>query len=87
MGWVERRRQHDGSVVTSVYPKALYRKARTTIKAVQGNDFEVGRNPFATSRLQKGPAAKEFNKGLRRYTEECGAGPQYYFQNGFRKVR
>ncbi len=91
LGHAERRRQHDGRVVTTIYPKMLYRKAKRPLPRVdwkvEEEEEEDGPNPFCPRRVGRMSLPSDFTAGLRSFTAECAAGTDYYFRNGMRMVR
>lgn len=84
VGIVDRVKQDDGSVISLVYPKMIYRKKRLNLFNIRFPEGE--QSPWNVKDITTG-LPSEFSKGLRTISEECTFGAEYYFENGMRKVR
>ncbi len=79
VGLVERRRQHDGNIITTLYPKTIRRKTRLKLDRKRMlPDMDISERDL--------PISRDIVKGMKSVSEECVAGGEYYFEDGLRMV-
>ena len=84
VGIAEKRLQHDGRCIVTVYPTMTVHKSPLQFKNYQPANSEE--NPFLALKYAD-RYQFAYYKNRPKITEECVHSSEYYFEDGLRKVR